>query len=132
MYIYIIQCTHYICSCNQPCLTLLRSCTLVVCNNYITTKINLITNQQLLCNKCMALSNTYDHATCIHFHHPIYMTFQLKIWNLKIWNLGKKPLNKWQWLFINKFASIHQQLSFIYAYGFFFLLLKVESSCSYS
>jgi hypothetical protein len=74
---YKIQCTHYICGCNQPCLTLLTSCILVACNNYITTKINLITNQWLLCNKCTTLNNTYNHATCIHFHYPIYMTFQL-------------------------------------------------------
>ncbi len=68
---------HYIYDCNQPCLTLLTSCILVTCNNYITTIINLVNNQRLLCNKCIALNNTYDHATCIHFHHLTYMTFQL-------------------------------------------------------
>jgi hypothetical protein len=68
---------HYIYSCSQPCLTLLTSCILIACNNYITIKINLIINQWLLCIKCSILSNRYNHATCIHFHHPIYMTFQL-------------------------------------------------------
>jgi hypothetical protein len=72
MYIYTIQCTHYIYDSSQPCLTLLTSCILITCNNYITTRINLVTNQQLLCNKCMTLNNTYNHATCIHFHHLIY------------------------------------------------------------
>ncbi len=62
---------------NQQCLTLLTNYTLFACNDYITIRINLAINQQLFCNKCMALSNTYDHATCIHFHHLIYMTFQL-------------------------------------------------------
>ncbi len=66
---------HYIYDYNQPCLTLLTSCTLIACHNYITIKINLVNNQQLFCNKHTALNNTYDHATCIHFHHPIYMTF---------------------------------------------------------
>jgi hypothetical protein len=64
-------------NCSQSCLTLLTSCILIACNNYITIRINLVTNQWLFCNKCIALSNTYDHATCIHFHCPIYMTFQL-------------------------------------------------------
>ncbi len=77
MYVYTIQCMHYIYDSSQPCLTLLISCTLVACNNYITIRINLVTNQQLLCNKCTTLNNTYSHATCIHFHCPIYMTFQL-------------------------------------------------------
>ncbi len=67
---------HYIYGCNQPYLILLTSYILVACNNYITTKINLVINQQLFCNKCMILSNTYYHVTCIHFHHSIYMTFQ--------------------------------------------------------
>ncbi len=68
---------HYIYGSSQPCLTLSTSCILIACNNYITTKINLVINQRLLCNKCMNLNNTYDHATCIHFHHSIHMTFQL-------------------------------------------------------
>ncbi len=68
---------HCIYDYSQPCLTLLTNCTLVTCNNYITTRINLFANQQLFCNKCTTLSNTYNHATCIHFHRPIYMTFQL-------------------------------------------------------
>jgi hypothetical protein len=66
-------------------LPLLTSCTLVTCNNYITIRINLVTNQRLLCNKCMTLSNTYDHATCIHFHHPIYMTFQLVATSMQLY-----------------------------------------------
>jgi hypothetical protein len=77
IYIYTIQCTPYIYNYSQQCLILLTSCILVTCNNYITTKINLILNQQLLCNKCTTLSNTYNHAFYIHFHYPIYMTFQL-------------------------------------------------------
>jgi hypothetical protein len=89
MYIYTIQCTHHIYGCSQPCLTLLTSCTLVTCNNYIIIRINLITNQQLFCNKCMPLSNTYDHAIGIHFYYLIYMTFQLKIWNL-----NKRPFKQ--------------------------------------
>jgi hypothetical protein len=105
MHIYTIYCMHSIYGWSQPCLTLLTSCTLITYNNYITTKINSITNQWLLCNKSIAFNNTYDHAMCIHFHRPIYMTFQLdassmqviklKIWNLKIWNLGGNPLIKW-------------------------------------
>ncbi len=100
MYIYIIQCTPCIFYYSQPCLTLLINCTLVACNNYITTGINLIINQRLLCNKCTALSNTYDHAMCIHFHYLIYMTFQLvynqyaivfQFKDLKFW---QKPLSK--------------------------------------
>ncbi len=68
---------HYIYDCSKPYLILLTIYTLVACNNYIITKINLVTNQRLFCNKCIALSNTYNHATCIHFHCLIYMTFQL-------------------------------------------------------
>jgi hypothetical protein len=45
MYVYTIQCTHCIYGYSQPCLTLLTSCTLIACNNYITIRINLITNQ---------------------------------------------------------------------------------------
>ncbi len=77
MYIYTIQCMHFIYNYSQPCLTLLTNYTLITHNNYITIRINLVTNQQLFCNKYVALSNTYDHATCIQFHHPIYMTLQL-------------------------------------------------------
>jgi len=77
MYIYTIQYIHYIYNCNQPCLILLTSYTLIACNNCIIIKINLIINQQLFCNKYMILNNTYNHGTCIYFHHPIYMTFQL-------------------------------------------------------
>ncbi len=44
----------------------------IECDNYITIMINLVINQQLLCNKCMTLNNTYDHATCIHLHRSIY------------------------------------------------------------
>jgi hypothetical protein len=45
MYIYTILCMHSIYSCSQPCLILLTSCILVGCNNYITTKISLVTDQ---------------------------------------------------------------------------------------
>jgi len=145
MYIYTRQCMHYIYGCSQPCLTLLTNCNLVACNNYITTRLNLIINQWLLCNKCTTLTNTYNHSICIHFHCPIYMTFQLiynyyaiifqlKIFNLKIWNLGGKPLSKWH-------MTIYQQIcpnasttfmrlclwAFIFALRssrFLFLLLK--------
>jgi hypothetical protein len=101
MYIYTIQCMQCVYSYSQPCLTLLTGCILVTCNNYLTTRINLITNQWVLCNKCTILNNTYDHVTCIHFHLPIYMTFQLvcnyyaTVFQLKFWNMGGKPLNKW-------------------------------------
>jgi hypothetical protein len=43
--IYIVKCTHHIYSYNQSCLTLLASCTLVACDNYITSKINVTLNQ---------------------------------------------------------------------------------------
>ncbi len=66
-------------------LTLLTSCTLVTCNNYITIKINLVINQRLLCDKCMTLSNIYDYATCIHFRHLIYMTFQLVATSMQLY-----------------------------------------------
>jgi hypothetical protein len=126
MYIYTIQCTHYI-----PCLILLTSYTLITCNNYITTR---IINQRLFCNKCMGLSNTYDHAMCIHFHHLIYMTFQLicnyyaivfqfEIKNLKIWNLGEKPLSKWHMVVYQHIYQMHQQPSCAYAYGLFVFAL---------
>jgi hypothetical protein len=85
MYIYTIQCTLYTYGCSQPCLTLLTSCILVTCNNYIRIEINLITNQQLFCNKCMALNNTYNHATCIHFHRLIYMNFNLFATNMHLY-----------------------------------------------
>jgi hypothetical protein len=71
-----IQCNVRI-SFSQPYLTLLTSCILVTCNNYVTIRIIIITNKWILCNKCTTLSNTYNHAMWLHFHHLIYMTFQL-------------------------------------------------------
>ncbi len=66
-------------------LDLLTICTLIACNNYVITRINLIINQPLLCKKCMALNNIYDHITCIHFHRPIYMTFQLVVISMQLY-----------------------------------------------
>ncbi len=42
--IYTLKCTHYKYNCNQPCLSSLASCTLVACDNYITTKVNVAPN----------------------------------------------------------------------------------------
>ncbi len=49
----------------------LASCTLVECDNYITTIVNVTPNQLLLCNYCMAL--THMIMTCVHFHYPLDM-----------------------------------------------------------
>jgi hypothetical protein len=97
MYIYTIQCMHYIYSCIQPCLIFLTSWTLVACNNYIIIKINSIINQYLLCNKFTTLNNTYNHATCIQFYRPIYIydissCLQLVCKYISIWNLKFKDL----------------------------------------
>jgi hypothetical protein len=139
MYIYTIKCTHCIYNYSQPCLTFLTSCILIAYNNYITARINLVANQRLFCNKCMTLSNTYDHATCMHFHIPIYIwhfnlfaTSKQLYFKLKIWNLGKKPLSKWH-------MAIYQQICPNASMTFmrlclwgFLLLLKVEGFYSYS
>jgi hypothetical protein len=47
---------------------------LIACGNFITTNVNVTPNQQLHCDKC-TIVDTYDHATCTHFHHPLDMTF---------------------------------------------------------
>ncbi len=50
----------------------LASCTLVACDNYIRTNVNVTSNQQLLLQLMYGL-DTYDHATCVHSHHPLNM-----------------------------------------------------------
>jgi len=78
MYIHTLQCMHCIYGCSQPCLILLTSCILITCNNYITTRINLVTNQWLLCNNVWPWvthmimhmytfppPNIYDISTCL-------------------------------------------------------------------
>jgi hypothetical protein len=84
MYIYIMQCMHCIYDCNQPHLTVLTSYTLVACNNYITIRIYLLTNQRLLCNKCIALSNTWS---CHMYTFPPPNIYDISTWNLKFKNL---------------------------------------------
>ncbi len=44
MNIHTIECTHHRYGYSQPCLTLLASCTLVACENYITIKVSVTPN----------------------------------------------------------------------------------------
>jgi hypothetical protein len=48
MDIYIIKCTHCRYDCSQTCLTLLANCSLITHDNYITTRVNVTPNQQLI------------------------------------------------------------------------------------
>jgi hypothetical protein len=42
--VYIVECIHHRYGCSQLCLTLLASCILVACDNYITTRVNVTPN----------------------------------------------------------------------------------------
>jgi hypothetical protein len=50
------------------------NCILVACANLITTNVNVTPNQQLHCDY-YTIVDTYNHAMCTHFHHPLDMTF---------------------------------------------------------
>jgi hypothetical protein len=72
MDIYIIECTHHKYSCNQPCLTLLTSCNLITCDNYITTKVYYSTQSTILLQMG---ENTLKCTTKIHHKSVIHSIF---------------------------------------------------------